>query len=101
MKKSIITIMLAFVALAGVAQTKPSAKKPQQNPPPETQYTIQMSAPELQQLFTLVNIAKNLTPYSKQKAEDKVNTIQFIDDFAEKLGGKIKEVAIDSVQKHN
>jgi len=30
MKKSIITIMLAFVALAGVAQTKPSAKKPQQ-----------------------------------------------------------------------
>lgn len=101
MKKTIITIMAAFVALAGVAQIKPSAKSSQQNPPPEKQYVIQMSTTELQQLFTLVNMAKNLTPYSKQKAEDKVNTIQFIDDFAEKLGGKIKEVAIDSVQKHN
>lgn len=87
-------MILAFVALAGIAQTKPVIQQSKA----EKQYIVQLNETELQQLFALIAMAKNLAPYGKQKADKKVQTIQFIDAYSERLAGKIKALSVDTAK---
>lgn len=96
MKKSIITAILLIVSVIAFSQTKPAPAKSA----PVKQYTVQLNETELTQLFQLINLAKALAPYGKQKSDEKINTIQFIDEYSEKLGAKVKEIALpDSTKK--
>jgi len=91
MKKTILTLLIAFAALATVAQKKPDTVKAASKPAPKYNYFVTIPAADFQQIANSLQEYKRLQMYDPNaKPEQQVQLFKGIEAYLKDLPNRVK-----------